>query len=295
MTTILVIDARTRDLNAFFASATQDAKGDLVLRYASEAKLPEIPVGSTKVLPFPILIMGSFHAQTSAGFTASVGQGGIPAKVVGGLGKPFGRGGLKRLRKPIAGRLLFKGTTMFPKDENSSSNTASAQAAWEGLKFMVDFEPKSLWLVEGQSDYTRSWKFMNPEQVEYPAIPDEHQLSVFEPSMAPVKDAIRSIMPQSEDEQNRDERFYAAVVAMKLLAQQNKLPESFAEVRKEFGDEVVRARLDDFTIMADDKGEFLARAEGGTLKGVYVDYRDQEHVLFECKLEENETRSDLVA
>lgn len=293
--TILVIDTRSRDLKSFFASATKDKNGDLVLRYASEAKLPQIPVGSTKVLPFPILIMGTFRAQSSAGHAGSIGQGGIPAKVVGGLGEPFGRGGLKRLRKPIAGRLLPKGTTLFPQDQNSSSNTASAQAAWEGLKFMAEMDEQSLWLVEGQSDYTRSWKFTSPKEVIYPAIRDEHQISVFEPSMAPVKDAIWSLLPSSDDSQNRDDRFYAAVAAMQLLAQQNKLPNSFTEVRKEYGDEVVRARLDELTVMGFDKGEFLARAEGGTLKGVCVDYKDQENVLFECKLEENETRSDLVA
>src|SRR5207237_1444268 len=101
--------------------------------------------------------------------------GGREVVIVGGLGKPFGRGGLKRLRKPIAGRLMPAGCSVHKWDGNSSSNVGTAEAAVDGIRFTAEFQPDALWLREGQSDYTNFLKLVPGKESVYPEFGDEHQ------------------------------------------------------------------------------------------------------------------------
>ena len=72
MTTMLVIDARTREMKTFVASVTkvESSKRELqlVLRFAMEA--PEVE-SLPEMMELPILIMGSYRAKSSGGFTAA--------------------------------------------------------------------------------------------------------------------------------------------------------------------------------------------------------------------------------
>src|SRR3989344_2400312 len=133
MTSVLVIDGRSRNLQAFVASATQaqnDNPYQLVLRHALDmGHLPEIlkPTeddvylggGETKRLrrfraEMPVLLMGKYSAQSSAGHVTVHAAdrfdeglfGHRKVLIVGGLGPAFGEGGLRVLSLPIAATLV---------------------------------------------------------------------------------------------------------------------------------------------------------------------------------------------
>ena len=189
-TTALVIDARARNLSAFVASATKanDVGGadQLILRFALglggfAELMKKSPDGFRAEMP--VIIMGAFSAMSSAGHTAVVtndnGDGHRKVIVVGGLGEPFGKGGLKVLAHPITGTFIEGPVriTRLPGAENS--NAASADAAWAGVKLLSSIDRRGAFLVEGQSDYTSVWR-LEPGVNSTPAeLSPEHREEMF--------------------------------------------------------------------------------------------------------------------
>ena len=255
--TILVIDARSRNTSAFFATGSKDANGDLVLRYASSGFIPqkeESEYAGPAECPFPILVMGTYEARSSAGPAHPLGDGGRDVTVVGGLGKPFGKGGLRRLRRPIKGRMMPSHCRVHAWDGNSSSNPGSAGATIEAIKFMAQVDRDSLWLVEGQSDWERSIRLEPTKDSAYPEFEDEFQQGVFDPAVGPVRNALFGLLPERKDEygadgnrvepthherETRKRQFEAAVwlVDEAWVAGDGACLPQLAAVREELGDE----------------------------------------------------------
>lgn len=202
--TILVIDARSRGLDTFFATASKDARGDLVLRYASVGFIPQQEYAELVEVPFPILVTGGYQARSSAGHAMAVGYGGREVTVVGGLGKPFGRGGLRRLRRPIAGRLMPARCRVHRWDGNSSSNPGTAGAAIEAVRFMAEMDRNSVWIQEGQSDVVSFLRLEPSKGSVYPEFADEFQQGVYDPAIAPVRNALFGLLPEREENYDAD-------------------------------------------------------------------------------------------
>lgn len=160
---VLVIDCRNRNLNAFVASATKAKEGSplqLVLRHAlGVGDIREVLNSAEEdghrrfVADMPVLLMGGYAARGSAGHVAVHGHGGNPVTVVGGLGPLFGKGGLRPLGRPIAGVLVRGPVELEALPGASNSNQATAAAAWEGMQMLAQADRRSAFLVEGQSDY----------------------------------------------------------------------------------------------------------------------------------------------
>jgi len=176
----LVIDGRTRKLQAFVASVTQaqsDNPFQLVLRHALDMghfqdilALTEQDVylggGETKKLKrfrseMPVIIMGEYLARSSAGHVTvhsadnwnESRDGHRKVLIVGGLGTNFGKKGL-RVLNPITATLVRGPVEIEELAGSGNSNCASADAAWAGVKMLASVDRKAVFLVEGQSDYT---------------------------------------------------------------------------------------------------------------------------------------------
>lgn len=197
---VLVIDSRNRDLSVFVASATKtgfDKQTQLVLRHALDmgfslellqAEKVNIGRGKTVVrryltVPMPILLMGEYSARSSAGRVALLQEGGSlchRVQVVGGLGEPFGKGGLKVLGRPINGVLIEGPVEVKVVTGADNSNPATATAAVEGARILAAADPTSAFLVEGQSDRTKVVRFRSIAPAGASAeIPVEHREAMF--------------------------------------------------------------------------------------------------------------------
>gem|GEM_PF-6870798 len=195
----MVIDGRDRELRTFTASVTavKNFPNQLILRYGLKTgKLKKIIQASNGCLEtkMPILLMGEYSARSSAGFVEikkeSCSHHDIV--VVGGLGQPFGKGCLKILTIPIAGTLI-KGPAEIKKLAGmENSNPASAEAALAGVELLAELDPRSVFLTEGQSDYTyvvRIKSLAEEEEEGEISIPPEHQ-AMFSPENI-VKNIVR--------------------------------------------------------------------------------------------------------
>jgi len=184
-TTALVIDCRARTLVTFVASVTEAQEGNtsqLVLRHAldlgkfdtllasSEAEVYE-GGGVTRTrrvfrAEMPVILMGQYSARSSAGHVTVVapgrfGYGGDEASdghrqvtVVGGLGGPLSKKGLRVLGVPISATLVRGPVVIAELPGAGNSNCASADAAMAGVRLLANTDRKSVFLAEGQSDTT---------------------------------------------------------------------------------------------------------------------------------------------
>jgi len=175
-----VVDARTRNLKTFVASVTktQHDPYQLVLRHALDiGKLRDLMneaaaevylgCGETKRIKrfkaeMPVIIMGEYAALSSAGYSTVYSSkscdearyGHRKVLIVGGLGPQFGKKGLRILGVPIVGTLIRGPVEIEELAGAGNSNCASAEAALAGVKMLANIDRKSVFLVEGQSDYT---------------------------------------------------------------------------------------------------------------------------------------------
>ena len=208
MSEVLVIDGRTRKLRAFVASATQaqsDNPYQLVLRHALDmGHIQDILApteqdvylggGETKKLKkfraeMPVIIMGEYSARSSAGHVAihsadsrdETRDGHRKVLIVGGLGKAFSKkGGLRVLGNPIAATLVRGPVEIEELAGAGNSNCASADAAWEGVKLLGSVDRKTVFLVEGQSDYTYDVRLRSvAEGGATTGFPAEHRSEMF--------------------------------------------------------------------------------------------------------------------
>ncbi len=185
---VLVIDSRSRDMRIFVASATktQDNDNHIVIRHAlgMGGLLKWEEDGFKSQLPdrvdMSVLVMGQYVATGSAGHVSVTGRGGQRVLVVGGLGSPFGEGGLKNLVVPISGTLIQGPVEIKKIQTANNSNCDSTDAAMAGLRLLRNIDSKSVFLAEGQSDRVNVVRFRtandNSRSVEFPL---EHQDVMF--------------------------------------------------------------------------------------------------------------------
>jgi len=202
----LVIDGRTRKLQAFVASVTKaqdDNPYQIVLRHALDmGHIQDIlnPTesdvylggGETKKLKrftadMPVILMGEYAARSSAGHVAihsadswdESRDGHRKVLIVGGLGPNFGKKGLRVLGLPITATLVRGPVEIEELAGAGNSNCASADAAWAGVKLLASTDRKSVFLVEGQSDYTYVVRLRSTATEGATEFPAEHREEMF--------------------------------------------------------------------------------------------------------------------
>jgi hypothetical protein len=203
---VLVIDARSRELKVFVASATQaqaDNPTQLVLRHALDlgnlGALLSSAHENNFIADMPVLVIGSYSAMSSAGFTTTYTHqysghsenmdGHRKVVVVGGLGEPFGKGGLKVLALPIAGHLIRGPVEISAVTGAGNSNWNTATAAEAGAKMLAAIDRRQVILAEGQSDVVDVYRLRsvaerggeNKDEYGETRFPAEHQADRFTP------------------------------------------------------------------------------------------------------------------
>jgi hypothetical protein len=187
--TVIVVDCRNRSLPVFTASATHATGDGIVLRKGVDVGHLSGVVG--KILPYGLLLAGSYNAMSSTGFVQILGgENFYPVRWTGGIG--FGwdkrdetgemvrRGdALRKFSKEIPGVLLPAGCRIDPMVTHSNSNPETAQAAFDGLKFLSEVDKNFIVVVEGQSDYTRAYRVTVPTDVLVGGFDMEHRMDIF--------------------------------------------------------------------------------------------------------------------
>ena len=181
MTTALFIDTSRRDLYVSTVSVSEVPNRGLVLRFgASVGKLAELtdPRHSFDVAEMPILISKrSFQAKESAGFVKLVTKSYNAASfltrwVIGIQGMPWQKGS-KSLRtcEPFEVILLSPGYSIRQIQthhqhfwgnggEHWDSNVDASMAAEAAVELYAQSRYNSVFLIEGQSDYTLAWEIL---------------------------------------------------------------------------------------------------------------------------------------
>jgi len=194
MATAVFVDTFSRKVSVHTVSVTEVPDRGLVMRYAAE-------IGSLSLLTqenelknedLPILVATrGYAAQSSAGFVEVVSEGHKQQKmqIVGFQGMPWQKkGGLSVASHPMEVLVLRPGTNIMKVATHSSgrrghSNPATAEAAIVGLKMRAKSEQNSVFILEGQSDYTQAWKlaayYTAYEEEWTPEFPVEHRLDRF--------------------------------------------------------------------------------------------------------------------
>lgn len=161
MANFLVIDARQRALTCFSAAVSAaEVEGQLVIRAGLELGLLAgliVSAGGRLDAGMPALVLGGYSARSSAGFTAA--EGGVHGLVVGAMGAPFGRGGLRVLTRPIAARLTAGPAVIERVAGATRSNPAVASAVAAGAALLARVAGEtSVILTEGQSDVVDTYR-----------------------------------------------------------------------------------------------------------------------------------------
>lgn len=220
---IIVVDATTRRLECFAASATcrNGNQQHIILRKA--VVIGTIAELRGRVVESPILVVGSYSARSSAGHTTPLGEDNFPKVVwIGGAGFGFDvydeakrerrrvADGLRPFGRPLTGTLLPAGTKVEGVQTHSNSNPDTADAAMAGLRIVAETKRQFI-LTEGQSDYTSAYTFCVAEDAEQPSFPEEHRTDVFSPESM-FRAAFRRICPR----QRMTEQQYEAKKALEL-------------------------------------------------------------------------------
>ncbi len=210
ITSALVVDCRSRNLVAFVASVTEAQEGNplqLVLRHALDIGTFDSLLASSEAEVYgdgrtrtrrqfraemPVLLIGEYGARSSAGHVTVVapgswGYGGDEANdghrkvvVVGGLGGPLSKKGLRVLGVPIAGTLVRGPVVIEELPGAGNSNCASADAAMAGVRLLAGMDRKSVFLTEGQSDTTLVVRLRSAAETgSATRFPTEHRSEMF--------------------------------------------------------------------------------------------------------------------
>jgi len=201
VSTVLVIDLRSRVMEAFTASVTQLPSGRLVIRKGAEiGPLKDFPDGE---LGFPVLTLGAYSAQSSCGFSGAIAPEYYAGQFVlaGGLGLGYGVvDPVTNKQKGDALRPLTnkKGEsfslTYVPEPTlrklkgNSNSNFATANAAVAGFRLLARLRQEVV-IEEGQSDHANAWSLKPKRGADFhPQFPAEHRPEIFgEASVSPME------------------------------------------------------------------------------------------------------------
>ncbi len=197
MTTIVIVDARSREQKCFVASATKLPQNSsaLVLRKAG-GNIGTVEKLHGQTLEHPILVIECYQAQSSAGYTSQLYCSDMFHEViwVGGAGfgfssydeetgKKIHRGyALRPFGFPLSGTLIPAGARVECVETHKNSNPDTANAACAALDLMVRCNPNLFILAEGQSDYTSATSFEVPEGAVKPEFDNEHRAEdIFSP------------------------------------------------------------------------------------------------------------------
>src|SRR3989344_492417 len=205
-TQALVIDGRTRKLQAFVASVTlaqSDNAYQIVLRHALDMghvqdilapteREEYLGGGETKtrkhfLAEMPVILMGEYSARSSAGHVAvhsadswdEARDGHRKVLIVGGLGPSFGKKGLRVLGIPITATLVRGPVEVEELAGSGNSNCASAGAAWDGVRLLASADKKAVFLVQGQTDYTCVVRLRSAADGGVTEFPAEHRETMF--------------------------------------------------------------------------------------------------------------------
>lgn len=240
-TTVIVVDARNRDLKVFTASATNVTglgRDAIVLRKGVEVgelqKIVEVKVedcGRAWYVESPIVVIGDYQAKSSAGFTTQLGKDKFFGSVlVGGTG--FGReiykenklvrvgDGLHPFGSPVEATILPPGTRVRNIHTHKNSNPGTANAALEGLKLMAEISPRTLVLVEGQSDVVAAYGFYSQrtqEKEEKLEFPEEHRSDIFSLNQM-LLSALRYAVRRRDHKESEEIKAQVFLLAKVLLA-----------------------------------------------------------------------------
>ena len=213
---ILIIDASTRDLSMYTAAVTQLSDCRLVLRKAAwVGHLCDV----TYLAPeMPIMVIGSYQAQSSAGFTDTI-VGSLQSNTIIAGGAGFG--GFWTDSGVVRGdslRPFHVKTILIPPGEiirpirtgDDNSNPQTAAAAMAGLSLMADVTG-SIVVAEGQSDYVRAWQITTPHDSTskwnyHIRAPPEHREDIFEEKKEVVPVVTPVIEPDTTSSTDPDTR-----------------------------------------------------------------------------------------
>jgi hypothetical protein len=167
METAIIVDCRSRDLEVFSASITEAPDHGIVIRKAADlGPLKELSGGE---IPQTVILLGSYAAQSSSGFThVALPRGYYRRFLTGaaGLGWDSKNGRRGDALRPINDRagekfslvVISGGCSMTPLGGNKNSNPSTASAAVEGFTLRAAMRGEVV-LIEGQSDYVKGWVF----------------------------------------------------------------------------------------------------------------------------------------
>ena len=199
MSTAIVVDCRSRDLQVFSASVTQTVIHGLVIRKAADLGCLRDFAGGN--IPHTVILLGSYAAQSSAGFVSVL----RPAQhherfLVGaaGLGwekrDPLTWGTARRCGdalRPLTDRsgghlrctVMESGCSLAKiggEQKKIMSNTATAAAALAGFRIRAVMRGEVI-VAEGQSDRVSGWAFRPtiPSNGLGEDFPPEHREDVF--------------------------------------------------------------------------------------------------------------------
>jgi hypothetical protein len=188
--TVIVIDACSRSLSTFTASVTcvNGNQNHLVLRKGADVGVVKALDG--QMIEHPILVVGDYQAQSSAGFVAIFGAEFFRFVLwVGGTGQGKKKwdeeaqkwnrtGDSLRILYPMKGVLLPAGSKIQCLETHRNLSQETADAASCGL-FLRSRGNKTLIISEGQSNYTNGVEIVPPEKRENPEFEWEHRYDLF--------------------------------------------------------------------------------------------------------------------
>ena len=278
--TIVVIDARSRALAVHTASATALEDGGIVLRRAADLGwLRDLDIDR---LSHQIMVVGSYEARQSAGFTEVKGAAGKRVAWVGGAGyggnyrdegsRSYRRSGyaLRPFGAPVEGRLLPIGVEVA-RVGHKNSNSATRQALLNGLAILAS-SAGVLTLAEGQSDYAEGWVFKVSKDAEYPDLPPEHrEEDIFNPvsraSASLRRNARQGVYEGTGD--TFDGVMAARIAAMTLAAEGGEAPESWPNLPPTVSlDELLAANSHWLEDWLEAGGTFVASLNGDWLEAL---------------------------
>lgn len=176
VSTVLVVDGRSRERKVFSASATRLESNAQAIILRKAVEIGTVSALHGKTVESPIIVVGEYQAKSSAGYVTVLGGEKFLSIVwVGGAGFP---GGLKPFGYPVKGTIVPAGCRVDLVQVHHNSNPATAEAALKGLSLRAQLNG-SLYLVEGQSDCTSATSFEVQEDAEAPEFPEEHRSDIF--------------------------------------------------------------------------------------------------------------------
>ncbi|MCK5412811.1 MAG: hypothetical protein KAI57_00365 [Candidatus Pacebacteria bacterium] len=212
----LYINTGNRNLSVSVVDVTQTQSGAFVLRFGGEVgDLIEITKEEKFKPEMPVIIpLKGYKAQESAGFvnvcpsirtySASV----FTTEIHGIQGMSWQKyKGLVKLKRPI-NAIVLPSTTVFTQlvthaSSWGHSNPNTAEAAIKAVELMARFKPLSVFIEEGQSDYTLAWEVSPGKGEAYEKIENEFSPLFEEEKCSDPIGGIEALLPKFDGEERK--------------------------------------------------------------------------------------------